>query len=52
MLQKLEYLSLYMCFTILYIVKCKYFKGYFDSTNDKPFHSGCLFDFNRCEAIG
>lgn len=41
--QKLEYLSLYMilCFAILFTVKCKYFKGYFDSKYDKtePHHT-------------
>ena len=36
-LQKLEYLRLYMilCFATLFTVKCKYFKGYFDSKYDK-----------------
>lgn len=55
MLQKLEYPCLYMtlCFPILFIVKCKYFKGYFDSINDKSLLTAVVcFDFNRCEAIG
>lgn len=46
-LQKLEYLSLYMilCFAILFTVKCKYFKGYFDSKYDKRIsHLLCVCD--------
>ena len=46
-LQKLEYLSLYMilCFAILFTVKCKYFKGYFDSKYDKRIsHLFCVCD--------
>lgn len=47
MLQKLEYLSLYitLCFAILFTVKCKYFKGYFDSKMIKLSHILCVFDF-------